>query len=106
MQTLAEVARARQTKNWLVLFIWPFEASIERVSHTIVGTSRRNRSRLPPFLQMKKGGHHWAWSYERPTGFIVAPRSDKPAHSDWKKGETRWVIPNSDEIVLTQSFYT
>ncbi|KAK4620085.1 Lignostilbene-alpha,beta-dioxygenase isozyme I [Fulvia fulva] len=57
------------TKNWLILFIWPFEADVER---------------------MKKGGHHWAWNYDRGHTMIVAPRyPDNPPAPGWKKGETR-----------------
>ena len=56
------------TKNWLILMLWPFEANIER---------------------MKKGGQHWAWSYDRPVTFIVVPRRGR-ARNDWKEGETRY----------------
>lgn len=59
------------TPNYLILFLWPFEASVER---------------------MKAGGHHWAWSYERPCTFLVVPRRPgqvRPA--SWGKDETHRV---------------
>jgi carotenoid cleavage dioxygenase-like enzyme len=57
------------TTNFIVLFIWPFEASIER---------------------MKAGGHHWAWNYERPATFIVVPRRPgRAAKYGWRDGEHR-----------------
>ncbi|KAF1828402.1 carotenoid oxygenase [Decorospora gaudefroyi] len=57
------------TPNWLILVLWPFEASIER---------------------MKRGGHHWAWSYERPATFIVIPRrKSTPLPAGWQPGEYR-----------------
>ncbi|KAF2030842.1 carotenoid oxygenase [Setomelanomma holmii] len=56
-------------RNWLVLFIWPFEASVER---------------------MKRGGHHWAWTDDRGLAMIVIPRNaSKPATSSWKPKEYR-----------------
>ncbi|PSN74502.1 carotenoid oxygenase [Corynespora cassiicola Philippines] len=57
------------TPNWLILVLWPFEASVER---------------------MKKGGHHWAWSYDRPATFIVIPRRKSTLlPSGWQPGEYR-----------------
>ncbi|GAA5959695.1 hypothetical protein JCM21900_001395, partial [Sporobolomyces salmonicolor] len=56
------------TENYLLLNMWPFEASIER---------------------MKKGGHHWAWNYDRPATFVVVPRHAKSLRPDWKDGESR-----------------
>jgi carotenoid cleavage dioxygenase-like enzyme len=57
------------TPNWLILFIWPFEANIER---------------------MRRGGHHWAWTYDRGCTFVVAPRdAQKPVAPGWKAGEVR-----------------
>jgi carotenoid cleavage dioxygenase len=58
-----------QTPNWLILLIWPFEASIDR---------------------MKRGGHHWAWAPDRKFTMIVVPRNaDKPVAQGWKSGEVR-----------------
>lgn len=57
------------TPNWLVLFIWPFEANVER---------------------MKRGGHHWAWSDDRHFTVIVVPRNaEKPVAQGWKPREVR-----------------
>ncbi|EME88534.1 uncharacterized protein MYCFIDRAFT_54212 [Pseudocercospora fijiensis CIRAD86] len=56
------------TKSWLLLFVWPFDASIER---------------------MKKGGHHWAYNYERGNTIIVIPRDAENPPCGWAKGETR-----------------
>lgn len=39
---------------------------------------------------MKKGGHHWAWSYDLPATFIVVPRRKSTKLPDgWKEGEYR-----------------
>lgn len=57
------------TPNWLVLFIWPFEASVER---------------------MKRGGHHWAWTDDRAFTISIVPRNaQKPVAKGWTEGETR-----------------
>ncbi|KAJ5196154.1 hypothetical protein N7449_006633 [Penicillium cf. viridicatum] len=57
------------TTNFTILFLWPFEADHER---------------------MKKGGHHWAWNYDRPATFIVVPRHrEVAAKFGWKEGESR-----------------
>lgn len=57
------------TPKWLILVQWPFEANVER---------------------MKKGGHHWAWSYDLPATFIVVPRRKSTRLPDgWKEGEYR-----------------
>lgn len=57
------------TPNWLILTLWPFEASVDR---------------------MKKGGHHWAWDYDLPATFIVVPRrSTTPLPPGWSPGESR-----------------
>lgn len=57
------------TSNFLILSLWPFEASIDR---------------------MKAGGHHWAWSYDRPTTFLLVPRRPKTnLPKGWKEGEHR-----------------
>ena len=57
------------TPNWLILFIWPFEASVER---------------------MKRGGHHWAWSDDRSFTMIVVPRrANSPVAAGWKANEVR-----------------
>ncbi|KAJ5459509.1 uncharacterized protein N7458_001061 [Penicillium daleae] len=53
------------TKNWLVLLLWPYEASLER---------------------MKDGGHHWAYAPDRLACFIVVPRRAGPVVG-WEKGE-------------------
>ncbi|KIW12767.1 hypothetical protein PV08_07954 [Exophiala spinifera] len=55
------------TENWVVLLLWPFEASIER---------------------MKASGHHFAYNYELPASFIVYPRR-KHNIAGWKAGEYR-----------------
>lgn len=54
------------TPNYIVLFLWPFEANVER---------------------MKKGGHHWAWSYARPATFLVIPRRPGEKPSTWAADE-------------------
>ncbi|KAL1626327.1 transcriptional regulatory protein rco1 [Neofusicoccum ribis] len=57
------------TANWVVLVLWPFEADVER---------------------MKRGGQHWAWSYERPATFVVVPRRRGGRLPEgWKDGEYR-----------------
>ncbi|RHZ72335.1 hypothetical protein CDV55_102687 [Aspergillus turcosus] len=57
------------TTNFIVLFIWPFEAKMER---------------------LKAGKQHWAWNYERPATFIVIPRRPgSAAKYGWKNGEHR-----------------
>ncbi|KAH7012374.1 retinal pigment epithelial membrane protein-domain-containing protein [Macrophomina phaseolina] len=55
------------TENWLILMLWPFEASIER---------------------MKAGGYYWAYTYDRPACFIIVPRRKGPV-AGWKEGEYR-----------------
>ncbi|KAF7188734.1 Lignostilbene-alpha,beta-dioxygenase isozyme I, partial [Pseudocercospora fuligena] len=59
------------TKSWLLLFVWPFDASVER---------------------MKRGGHHWAYNYSRGHTIIVIPRDAENPPCGWKKGETRHYI--------------
>jgi carotenoid cleavage dioxygenase len=55
------------TVNWLVLVMWPFEASLAR---------------------MRAGGHHWAWNYSRPAAFIVVPRRKSTKRpSSWAADE-------------------
>jgi carotenoid cleavage dioxygenase len=55
------------TVNWLVLVMWPFEASLDR---------------------MQAGGHHWAWNYSRPAAFIVVPRRRQTKRPfNWAPGE-------------------
>jgi carotenoid cleavage dioxygenase-like enzyme len=57
------------TPNWIVLFLWPFEANIAR---------------------MKQGKQHWAWDYNLPVTFMVVPRHDASgARFGWKAGEYR-----------------
>ncbi|CAG9977250.1 unnamed protein product [Clonostachys byssicola] len=56
------------TKNWLVLMLWPYETSLER---------------------MKAGGHHWAYTADRPACFLVVPRRKVPP-TGWKDGEYRF----------------
>ncbi|KAF2210578.1 hypothetical protein CERZMDRAFT_106722 [Cercospora zeae-maydis SCOH1-5] len=56
------------TKSWLLLFIWPFEADVER---------------------MKRGGHHWAWDYSRKCTILVAPRNHTSPPAGWAPGEVR-----------------
>ena len=57
------------TPNFIVLFLWPFEANEER---------------------MKAGKQHWAWSYDLPATFIVAPRREGAALKyGWKPEEHR-----------------
>ncbi|KAI8931826.1 hypothetical protein NX059_011463 [Plenodomus lindquistii] len=71
------------TENWIVLFLWPFEASIER---------------------MKKGGHHWAWNYDRPATFVVIPRKDGAgARFGWSNEETRYYYWENAMLIHTGS---
>ena len=56
------------TENFIVLFLWQFEADVER---------------------MKQGKQHWAWSYDRPATFIVVPRRPNNALHGWSHGEYR-----------------
>lgn len=57
------------TPNWVILFLWPFEANMDR---------------------MKQGKQHWAWNYDLPATFMVIPRKDDSgARYSWKKGEYR-----------------
>lgn len=57
------------TPNWIVLVLWPFEATIAR---------------------MKAGKHHWAWSYDLPVTFIAVPRrKTTKLPAGWKEGEYR-----------------
>lgn len=57
------------TTNFVVLFLWPFEADIAR---------------------MKAGKHHWQWDYDLPVTFIVVPRrQDSGSKVGWRAGEYR-----------------
>jgi carotenoid cleavage dioxygenase len=57
------------TPNWILLFIWPFEADVER---------------------MKRGGQHWAWAYDRGFTMIVVPRdAANPVAPGWQPNEVR-----------------
>ncbi|KAJ5953539.1 hypothetical protein N7454_000435 [Penicillium verhagenii] len=57
------------TPNWLILALWPFESTLER---------------------LKAGKHHWAWNYDLPATFIVVPRrKSTPLPLGWKEGEHR-----------------
>jgi carotenoid cleavage dioxygenase-like enzyme len=56
------------TKNWLILMMWPYETSIER---------------------MRAGGHHWAYTADRPACFLLVPRRKKPV-AGWTEGEYRF----------------
>lgn len=57
------------TPNWIILMIWPFEGNVER---------------------MKRGGHHWAWSYDIPVMWMIVPRhKDSGKPYGWKEGEHR-----------------
>lgn len=68
MLTILEIDCAI-TPNWLLLFIWPFRASMQR---------------------MKRGGHHWAYTYGRAFTIMVVPRNaEKPIADGWKPGEVR-----------------
>ncbi|PNS14571.1 hypothetical protein CAC42_2628 [Sphaceloma murrayae] len=58
------------TPNFIILFLWPFEADIDR---------------------MKKGGHHWAWTYARPCTFVVVPRRPSQRPASWSPSETHRV---------------
>ena len=67
------------TPNWLVLLLWPFETSVER---------------------MKAGKQHWAWNYDRPATFIVIPRrATTPLPPRWKRGEYR-VYPWKNSMLI------
>ncbi|KXS94188.1 hypothetical protein AC578_3321 [Pseudocercospora eumusae] len=68
------------TKSWLLLFVWPFDASIER---------------------MKKGGHHWAYNYSRGITIIVIPRDAENPPCGWRQGETRHYVWNNCMAVHT-----
>lgn len=69
------------TPNWIVLVLWPFETSVER---------------------MKKGGHHWAWSYDRPATFIAVPRRrGGPLPEGWKDGEYRVYHDRNEMLIHT-----
>ncbi|KAF2160872.1 hypothetical protein M409DRAFT_70177 [Zasmidium cellare ATCC 36951] len=68
-ETPGAIHDAAITPNWLILFIWPFEASVER---------------------MKRRGHHWAWADDRNFTVIVVPRkADHPVAPGWKPNEVR-----------------
>lgn len=57
------------TENFVILFLWPFETSIER---------------------MKAGGQHWAWNYDLPATFVVVPRREgATAKYGWGPNEHR-----------------
>lgn len=57
------------TPNWIILVLWPFEAKMER---------------------LKAGKHHWAWNYDLPATFIVAPRRPSaPRLAGWEQLEHR-----------------
>ncbi|KAK8159291.1 carotenoid oxygenase [Phyllosticta citrichinensis] len=57
------------TTNFLILVLWPFEASVER---------------------MKQGKQHWAWDYKLPATFIVVPRRKTSAQAaGWQEDEHR-----------------
>lgn len=69
------------TPNWLILVLWPFETSVER---------------------MKKGGHHWAWSYDRPATFIAVPRRrGGKLPPGWKDGEYRVYHDRNEMLIHT-----
>ncbi|CAG8958784.1 hypothetical protein HYFRA_00011734 [Hymenoscyphus fraxineus] len=69
------------TPNWLILVQWPFDASIER---------------------MKKGGHHWAWNYDRAATFIVIPRrKTTKLPAGWKEGEYRVYTSKNEMLIHT-----
>ena len=56
------------TKSWLMLFIWPFDADVER---------------------MKRGGHHWAYNYSRKFTIMLIPRNATSPPAGWSPGEMR-----------------
>ncbi|KAL9945351.1 hypothetical protein D7B24_008816 [Verticillium nonalfalfae] len=57
------------TPQWIILFLWPFEADLDR---------------------MKAGKQHWAWDYNLPATFVVVPRrKTTPLPAGWKQGEHR-----------------
>lgn len=67
------------TPNWVILVLWPFETSVER---------------------MKKGGQHWAWSYDRPATFIAVPRrKSTKLPQGWKEGDYR-VYHDKNEMLI------
>ncbi|KAF2788465.1 carotenoid oxygenase [Melanomma pulvis-pyrius CBS 109.77] len=50
--------------------------------------------------RMKKGGHHWAWNYDRSATFIVAPRRKRTKlPAGWKEGEFR-VYHDQNEMLI------
>lgn len=57
------------TPDFIVLFLWPFEANLAR---------------------MKAGKQHWAWSYDLPATFLVVPRrKNSGLKHGWQDGEHR-----------------
>lgn len=57
------------TTNFIVLFLWPFEANMAR---------------------LKAGKQHWAWDYKLPCTFIVVPRrKNSAAKVGWEADEHR-----------------
>ncbi|RGP66160.1 hypothetical protein FSPOR_6780 [Fusarium sporotrichioides] len=56
------------TENWIVLILWPFEASMER---------------------MKAGGRLYAYDYDLPASSIPIPRRPEKDNAGWKLGEYR-----------------
>lgn len=65
----APIHDAAITPNWIILVLWPFETSVER---------------------MKAGKQHWAWNYDRPATFVVVPRrKSTPLPAGWQPGEHR-----------------
>lgn len=69
------------TPNWIILVLWPFETSVER---------------------MKKGGHHWAWNYDRPATFIAVPRrKGTKLPEGWKEGEYRVYYDKNEMLIHT-----
>ncbi|KAH7412899.1 lignostilbene dioxygenase [Cadophora sp. MPI-SDFR-AT-0126] len=56
------------TPNFIVLFLWPYEANVEH---------------------MKAGGQHWEWTDEHPATFLVIPRRKDKVPKGWSPGEFR-----------------
>ncbi|KAI3396708.1 hypothetical protein diail_11735 [Diaporthe ilicicola] len=58
------------TENWIVLCSVPFKVNSDE--------------------DLKRGGQHWEYVPERPSGFLVAPRRPgTPHHPGWKPGDVR-----------------
>ncbi|KAK5659367.1 hypothetical protein OQA88_1460 [Cercophora sp. LCS_1] len=69
------------TPNFIVLVLWPYDASVDR---------------------MRQGDHHWEYNRDRPLTFIVVPRRPGPEHrpAGWGPSETSRVYHHPDHAIL------